>query len=221
MTRSGRCSSRPSARADTGARSSERFAEALDDFDRALAIAAPARVLVERERAAQALAHSAWVLRQLGHDDEAVEAYEALVERYGADAHPAFRRLVSSALVSAGIVLEQRGSYGRAVEKYEQVFARFRDDPDPEVRARAARGLYYNGLRLARTGERSTAREVFEQVVALYGAEAPGSPTERSTGRGKGRVVSRRAGAARAGATRRSRRSAARARRPRRPRRRA
>ena len=150
------------ARGSTRAEAKD-FDGALADYDRAFAIAGD-----NRERAAQALAHRAWALKQLSRVDEAIAAYEKLAST-AADA-----RLVASALVSAGIALEDSGRYTRAVEKYSEVFARFRDDPDPEVRARAARGLYYTGLRLERTGERERARIVFEQVVALYGGEEEG-----------------------------------------------
>ena len=167
--------------------------------------------LVERERAAQALAHKAWALKQLGRDDEAIEAYEELVERFGDDEPPALRR-------ARRVGPAQRRHRARAdtaatrasVEKYEEVFARFRDDPDPEVRAtRRARPLLHRpaaradrragrGARRLRAGRRALRRRA---AGLRRGRRRPRAAADRA--------VSRRAAAARAGATRRSPRSAA------------
>ena len=130
--------------------------------------------------AAQALAHKAWALKQLGRVDEAVETYEQLVERFGDDEHPALRRLVASALLSSGIALEQQGRYARAVAAYEDVFARFRADPDPEVRDTCARGASTTrACGSSAPGKEPEALAVFEQVVALYGDEPDGFARRR------------------------------------------
>ena len=164
-----------------------RLDEALDDFDRALAIARGGRI-VERAQAAQALAHRAWALKQLGRDDEAIAAYEELVDalrRRRASDVPAARRVgPAQRRHRAGA---DAAATRASVEKYEEVFARFRDDPDRRgALPRRSRPLLHRAA--ARTDRASAPRREpsSSRSSSSTATSRRASPRAPSTARGSG-----------------------------------
>jgi tetratricopeptide (TPR) repeat protein len=129
------------------------------------ALAAPAL----REQAARALVYKGEELGELGRLEEAVAAFDQVLDRYGDDPAPALREEAAMALVNKGAALGELGRPEEAVAAYDQVLARYGDDPAPALRGRAARALVYKGIRLDVLGRLEEAVAAYDQVLDRYG----------------------------------------------------
>jgi tetratricopeptide (TPR) repeat protein len=75
----------------------------------------------------------------LGRSDDAVEAYQRVIEDYGQD--PALREQVANALYNKGVRLGVLGRSDDAVEAYQRVIEDYGQDPAPALREIVARAL--------------------------------------------------------------------------------
>lgn len=79
------------------------------------------------------------LLTDLGRFQEALEAYESLIERFEASSEPALREQVAMALIEKGETLVELHRPDEARRAYEQVIERFEEAADAEVRREVGR----------------------------------------------------------------------------------
>jgi tetratricopeptide (TPR) repeat protein len=79
------------------------------------------------------------LLSELGRFHEALEAYESLIDRFGASSEPALTEQVAMALIEKGETLFELHRPDEARRAYEQVIERFEEAADPEVRREVGR----------------------------------------------------------------------------------
>jgi tetratricopeptide (TPR) repeat protein len=84
---------------------------------------------VLREQVARALNNRGTALRELGRPQDALAAYQQVVDDYGDDPSPVLRERVARALNNRGVVLGELGRPQEALAAYQQVIDDYRDDP--------------------------------------------------------------------------------------------
>ena len=113
---------------------------------------------------ASALFNKGMALDILNRTDEALESYNALVQRFGSGAEPDIRENVANALFHSGILLGREGQQEEAVEAYNNLFHRFGSDENPAVVERVAKGLVNKGGTLGRLGRMDEALLAYDRV---------------------------------------------------------
>jgi tetratricopeptide (TPR) repeat protein len=78
-------------------------------------------------------------LVELSRWDEAITAFNGVVERHETNTNPGVRLQVARALVNKAIALKQLSRYDEAIATWEDVSTRYRGDPDVRVREQVAR----------------------------------------------------------------------------------
>ena len=162
----------------------ELFEEASEAIERAIplyeemAAADPAdaedldsarQLLAEVSRiAAQALLDQAVTLGQ-HQPDQAIEAYQQVIDRYGDDPDPAMRQIVATAQFKKSVTLGKQGQQDQAIEAYQQVIDRYGDDPDPALRKIVAAALLNKAVMVGQQGRRDEALETSQQLIGRYG----------------------------------------------------
>ncbi|MGH3791703.1 MAG: tetratricopeptide repeat-containing S1 family peptidase, partial [Pseudonocardiaceae bacterium] len=139
--------------------------------ERAFDHAMTAMQTLARSGGAGALYNVGVLLGQLDRSEEAVEVYDQVVARFGADPEPALREQVAQALYNKGVTLGQLDRSEEEVEVYDQVVARFGADPEPALREQVAGALVNKGVTLGQLDRSEEAVEVYDQVVARFGAD--------------------------------------------------
>ena len=69
------------------------------------------------------------ILGELGRSEEAVAAYDQVLDRYGDDPAPALREQAAKALNNKGVTLGDLGRSEEAIAAYDQVLDRYGNDP--------------------------------------------------------------------------------------------
>jgi tetratricopeptide (TPR) repeat protein len=77
----------------------------------------------------------------LGRSDDAVEAYQRVIEDYGQDPAPALREQVAKALYNKGVRLGVLGRSADELAAYQRVIEDYGQDPAPALREIVARAL--------------------------------------------------------------------------------
>ena len=109
------------------------------------------------------------VLGELGRSEDAVRAYQQVIDRYGDDPAPALREQTAKALYNMGVDLGVLGRSEDAVRAYQQVIDRYGDDPAPALREQTAKALAGVGYSLGVLGRSEDAVRAYQQVIDRYG----------------------------------------------------
>jgi tetratricopeptide (TPR) repeat protein len=110
-----------------------------------------------------------FALGKLERHEEALAAYEKVVERFGKTEEPELSELVAKALVEKGVAL---GRLRRAADEraaYREVVERFGDSDEPVLREQVARALVNTGVTLGRLGHLEEALAAYEEVIERFG----------------------------------------------------
>jgi tetratricopeptide (TPR) repeat protein len=124
------------------------------------------------EEAARALLQKSTTLRQLGRSEQAIAAYDEVVERFGRFPALQFREQVARALLNKGIVLGQLDRAQQEIAAYDQLVERYGQASELELREQVARALLNKGVALGQLGRREQEIAVYDELVERFG-EAP------------------------------------------------
>lgn len=119
------------------------------------------------EEVATALLYRGITLGQLGRDAEAVETYDALIERYAASADPAVRSFVGQAMRNKAFRLGELGRDEDAIATFDRLLDRCGDDPGAKELIAVA--LSGKAFRLGELGRQEQAVETYDALIARYG----------------------------------------------------
>jgi hypothetical protein len=133
------------------------------------------------ETASVALNGKAWTLAMDGRNDDAVRAFDQIVERYGDRPEAAIATQVCSALLHRGIVLGQRVTISSraetpprrvedAVRSYDEVVRRFGDYPDVLIGEMVAQAMVEKCMLRMAGGSFEQAFRLVDEIVERYGA---------------------------------------------------
>ncbi len=147
----------------------ERWKRDLAKFDRIIDRLGQASTTAERVRVAKTLLKKGNTLGDLGHPEQAIEAYESVVARFGDSTESGLREAVAKALVNKGFNQGQLGHFRQEIETYESVLGRFGDSTESRLREVVAWGLVNKGFTQGQLGQSEQKIETYESVVARFG----------------------------------------------------
>jgi tetratricopeptide (TPR) repeat protein len=121
-----------------------------------------------RERAARAQFFKAFTLGLLSRSEEAIAAYDQVINRFAESSEPALQAQVASALFNEGITL---GSLSRREEEmaaYDQVINRFGESKDPALQPQVAKALVNKGYRLGALNRHEEEIAGYDKVINRF-----------------------------------------------------
>jgi tetratricopeptide (TPR) repeat protein len=121
------------------------------------------------ESSVVAQAHNARgvALSRSGQPDQAVAAYDEVIERFVSSDDPALAWQVAVALISKGVALSRSGQPDQAVAAYDQLIERYGSSDDPALAELIATALVNKGVAL---GESDDALAAYDEVIERYGS---------------------------------------------------
>ena len=125
-----------------------------------------------RAREARALVNEGVQLGDQGRLDEELDAYAAVLSRFGDDAAGAVREQVARALVYRAMTLSSMDRVDEELAAYEEVVARFGEDAAVGVRVQVAVALVNRGVRLGELERVDEELAAYQEVVARFGEDA-------------------------------------------------
>ena len=106
--------------------------------------------------------------------EDAVVAFDEVVERFGVSESLALLELVAKALVNKGIILIRQDRLAAAVAVYDEVVERFGDSESPALLEPVAKALLNKGSIFGRQNDWPTEVAVYDEVVERFGdSESP------------------------------------------------
>jgi tetratricopeptide (TPR) repeat protein len=112
------------------------------------------------------------VQTELGHDVDAVAAFDQVLQRFGDSTQPELRYAASTALYGKGFALGRLGRDLDAVEVYGQVVEQFGGAAEAAVRQQVAKALVGKGIALGELGRAEEELAVYDQVVQQFSGAA-------------------------------------------------
>ena len=144
--------------------SEKRYEATLHDLSQALQYAKT------KEQTARALFNQGVVFGDLDRPEKAIQVYEQINARYGADTEPGVREKVAEALVNQGVMLEELGRSEEVLQVLKQMNARYGKDTDPGVRKQVANALLNQGDVLGQMGRFEEAMVVLRKAEVIFSA---------------------------------------------------
>jgi tetratricopeptide (TPR) repeat protein len=117
---------------------------------------------------AKAMINTGVILGQSGDAAAEIEAYEAVVARFGDSAEPELKEPVARAMLYKGLTLGESGDVAGAIETYDAVVARFDDSTDREIKQRVATAMFCKGLTLGESGNVAGEIEMYDAIVLRF-----------------------------------------------------
>ena len=106
--------------------------------------------------------------------EDAVVAFDEVVERFGVSESLALLELVAKALVNKGIILIRQDRLAAAVAVYDEVVERFGDSESPALLEPVAKALFLKGSIFGRQNDWPAEVAVYDEVVERFGdSESP------------------------------------------------
>jgi tetratricopeptide (TPR) repeat protein len=157
-----------------------RYAQALGDYDELLSRreGAPNDVpevssgLASREIVAEAVFQRAEALFEVGRLDEALAAYERVVDEFGSETEPRLRVFAAASLNNKAFRLGTFGRIREALEASDEVIRRFSGAREPELRASLARAILNKGGFLLQLRRHREAISAWDELVSVLGEAA-------------------------------------------------
>lgn len=120
-------------------------------------------------RVASALARKARTLSRLNRSDEAIQAADEVLLRFGDATESALREQVATAFVTKGGSMGRQNRRQDAVRTYSEMLSRFGSATEPAVRSQAALALYGKTIYLNRLGRFDEAIPVANELMNRIG----------------------------------------------------
>ena len=118
---------------------------------------------------ALAMVYEGFTLDQGGDTAAALEAYDAVIARFGDSDDAQLQVQTAMAMVNKGSALGQGGDTAAELEAFDAVIARFGDSDDAQLQVRVARAMVNKGNALGQGGDTTAALEAYDAVIARFG----------------------------------------------------
>lgn len=153
----------------------KRFDSALVNFEKAMDAA------VQEEYTSEELANFLFAIAltngALNKEEEEIQLYDELAQRFGNDTSPAVRELVVRALVNKGFKLGKFDRSEDAIQVYDDLLQKFGRDTSPAVREQVVKALINKGVRLGKLDRGEEAIQIYDDLLQQFGNDT--SPTMR------------------------------------------
>jgi tetratricopeptide (TPR) repeat protein len=124
----------------------------------------------DQETIAFAMFKKAYALGKLFKHNDAIAAYDALIERFGSNDRPEIQEDVATAFNNKGSVLGKFGNHNDAIAAFEAVIERYSSSDRPEIQEPVAMALFNKGVALSKLGKHDDAIAANEAVIERFGS---------------------------------------------------
>ncbi|MCK0127432.1 tetratricopeptide repeat protein [Erythrobacter sp. F6033] len=111
----------------------------------------------------------AYALGELGRNEEAIAAYDAVMDRFGESEDSALQEQVAIALFNKGASLGALNRSKEAIAVYDAVMDRYSESDDPALQKQVAMALSNKGVRLGALNRSEEEFSVYDAVVDRFG----------------------------------------------------
>ena len=118
---------------------------------------------------ALAMVYEGFTLDQGGDTAAALEAYDAVIARFGDSDDAQLQVQTAMAMVNKGGTLGQGGDTAAALEAYDAVIARFGDSDDAQLQVQTVMAMVGKGITLGQGGDTAAVLEAYDAVIARFG----------------------------------------------------
>jgi len=118
---------------------------------------------------ARAMRNRAWLLGDLGRQDEEIAAYDALVERYGENHLLEVSHIIIDTLTSKHQCYRDQEEFEKAAETCDEITRRYFFDLGDGIAERVARTMIRRGNYLNKLGRTAEELAAYDQVLETYG----------------------------------------------------
>jgi tetratricopeptide (TPR) repeat protein len=118
---------------------------------------------------ARAMRNRAWLLGELGRQDEEIAAHDALVARYGENHLLEVSHIIIDALTSKHQCLRDQEEFEKAAEVCDEITRRYFFDAGEGIAERVARTMIRRGNYFNKLGRLAEELAAYDQVVETYG----------------------------------------------------
>jgi tetratricopeptide (TPR) repeat protein len=115
-----------------------------------------------------ALFNKGVVLAQLGRNEQAIDAYDRLVNRVGGSSELGLRENAVRALFNKGASLQGLERREEAIAVFDDLIGEYEDDADPIVREAVGKALVNKGIALAELNRTTEAMDVLDDVITRW-----------------------------------------------------
>lgn len=121
-----------------------------------------------RKKVATAMLYRGLTLEAQGHVEEALAAYQAVVDRFGGEEELSYRQQVAQALFNCGFCLGQLERYEESLASYDAVVERYGESTDEVLQNLVATALFNKGVRLGELGRGEEEIDVYDEIVHRF-----------------------------------------------------
>lgn len=118
---------------------------------------------------ANAILYRGSVLQSVGRLEEAISAFDELVNLFGSFKELKICEQVANALFKKGVVLGEAGRTEEALAVFDEIVTKFGDYEELELRETVADSLYNKGVVLGKAGRMGEALDAFDVVSRYFG----------------------------------------------------
>ncbi len=114
--------------------------------------------------------NEAYALGKLGRQQDAIAAYDAVIERYDSKNEPELREWAVIARVNKGVELAQSEKLKEAIDVWDDVIQRYEDSTEPTLQAHVINARFKKAHVLGQLGRRPEAIAVYDAVITRHEA---------------------------------------------------
>lgn len=153
----------------SGLRKLERARDAIACYDDMIRRFASVTETPVEDVISSAMLYRAWLVGDLGRQDEEIAAYDALVARYGENHLLEVSHTILDALSGKLRCYREQEDYEKAVEVCDEIIRRYYFDPGDGIAERVARTMIRRGNLLNKLGRTVEELASYDQVLEIYG----------------------------------------------------
>jgi tetratricopeptide (TPR) repeat protein len=147
------------------------FDGALVYIDLAIQRLRDATRMADRQSLANAMYNRATILRMAGRTEDAVQAFDAVCERFKQDDDPKVYRFVGMAYYNKATTLSEANLIDRSTAAFETMAQECGNAQDPFVRERAARSVLAIAGNQLQSGDAQGHANTMATLMAMYGSD--------------------------------------------------
>ena len=143
--------------------SSRDYEKALENFELGIENSEQKSSMLAELNLAKAVTYDA-----LGEPNQAINAYDAVINDFRTQSDEMLQEQVARAMVSKGTTFGKMSESKKAIKTYDEVIDTFADSQVSNIQEQVARAYFNKGVRLGQLGRPQEAIRVYNQVISKY-----------------------------------------------------
>jgi tetratricopeptide (TPR) repeat protein len=117
---------------------------------------------------AQVMFNKGVALWQQNRSEDAIKAYDRVINLYTEDADLALHELIAQAMFNKGVTLGQLNRNEEAIDAYNSVITLYSESTEQALRKQAAQAMFNKGVALRQLNRSEEAILIYDQMIALH-----------------------------------------------------